>query len=414
MNVLAFDTETERFRPGVMAPELVCVSYQRPGVPPKLVSHLDAWPTVSAWFEEPTLFVGQNVAYDMAVLSAWRPELLPKIFKAYDEDRVADTMIRQKLLDIAAGCYRGRPGEKGKWIKYDYSLDALAKRVLGEQVKKEGFRKFYGWFRDVPLHKWPEHSAALQARAVGWLKAIPMFEGSATKIKDLREEWVEKHFPEGITEADAVGLVGADQSETTTYPLSDARITLDIYLKQETHAKYIRDQYFQTRAAWALHLASCWGLRTRASEVSKLGEETKEELREITQRLIEAGLVREDGSRDTKKAQEYMLEVCGYCWDSGLGAFVKVPGRDHYISPRLTDKGAVSLDSDACKVTEDPLLIDYANYTGHRALLTKDIPLLLAGERYPIHARFDLAETGRTTTSNPNIQNFRRTERKVA
>lgn len=158
MRVVAFDTETSLIRPGRIAPPLSCLSFQVASVGgaagvPSLFSDLDDVRIIfTDWLKDPRVtLVGHNVAYDLAVIGAEWPELVPAIFQAYDEDRVTDTRSRQKLLDIAGGCYRGRFGEEGKWIKYDYSLLALAKRCAGIPIKKEGFRMFYGPLRDVQI-----------------------------------------------------------------------------------------------------------------------------------------------------------------------------------------------------------------------------------------------------------------------
>ena len=338
MRVIAFDTETCLFRPGVMAPELVCVTWQSPGTDARIRHANDVRPLLVDWLGDPNvLLVGANVAYDMAVIAAAFPELVPAIFAAYEADRVTDIQLRQKLLDIAAGCYRGRLGDGNKWIKYDYSLDAITRRLCGRSLEKDTWRLRYGEFRNVPLEQWPEGAR--------------------------------------------------------TYPLEDARATLDTYLAQEPHAaEYLADQYRQARAAWWLHLASAWGLRTRAAGVAKLKAETEAAADLVRDRLIAAGLVRKDGSRDTKVAALYMQNACAA---AGLPV-------------RATDGGGVSLDSDACKATDDPTLKDYAKLSELGSVLNKDIPALEAGVTYPVHTRFDLAETGRTTSSKPNVQNWRR------
>ncbi len=78
------------------------------------------------------------------------------------------------------------------------------------------------------------------------------------------------------------------------------------------------------------------------------------------------------------------------------------------LAIRRTPSGGVSLDADACKATEDEVLEDYASYTELGAVLNKDVPALAAASVFPIHTHYDLAETGRTTSSKPNVQNWRR------
>ena len=379
MNVVAFDTETCLFRPGVMAPELVCVTYQRSswapgtlGAPGHLctdgphILHVNdprCLLEVHGWLEGDDLLVGHHVVYDLAVACAQWPELVPLVFAKYDRDQITCTKIRQQLLDIAAGQFRGHFQDytkvkvfedgtsaevKGaRWVKHSYDLDSLVFRSAGRRLQKEAtvapdgtviepWRLRYGELLGTPVKDWPQ--------------------------------------------------------EAVTYPLEDARATLDVFLAQEAHVDYIPDQFRQARAAWALHLTSLWGLRTHAPGVDALEKATLASLADIEKGLVEAGLVRHDGSRDTKKAAARMREVCAR---EGL-------------TLRLTDKGGVSLDADACEASGDDLLEDYAALTSLKAVVNKDIPVLRAGTEHPVHTSFGLAGSGRSTSSKPNVQNPRR------
>jgi DNA polymerase family A len=356
VNVFAYDTETELFRPGKMAPDLVCISWQRPGFPPELVhaGGIDdrAAKELIKNALEKELIVGHHVAFDNAVIAAKWPDLLPLIFRAYDEDRMECTKIRQQLLDIAAGEFRGKlqqfskeveqeDGTKkivegARWITYDYTLDACTYRAAGRRLEKDTWRLRYAEFKNTTLTQWPEGAR--------------------------------------------------------TYPKEDARATLDVFLKQEEHAEFIPDRFAQARSAWALHLTSVWGLKTHGPSVEKLERETIAALAAIEDGLKEVGLVRANGSRDTKLAQKRMIEVC------------QASGKPL----RFTDGGAPSLDSDACEASEDDLLQDYAELTALKAMLNKDIPVLKAGITYPVHTSYGLAASGRSTSRAPNVQNPKR------
>jgi DNA polymerase I len=364
--VRVFDVESCLFRPGVKAPELVCVSWRTPGQEPGIIhaDDPDTLPLVTGWLTGHELLAGHNVVYDFAVLGAKWPHLVPLIFEAYDADRITCTKIRQQLLDIAGGQFRGylRKFEKpvctehedcdpatcpkatmkkgARWVPHKYDLDDVAYRANGKRLDKNTWRLRYGEFLHVPIAEWPEGARA--------------------------------------------------------YPLEDSSAALDVFLKQEEHVQYIPDQFRQARAAWSLHLTSVWGLRTHGPGVDKLERETRGALAAIEGDLKEAGLVRsggkKDGSRNVKVARAYMVQVC-----ERLGKPV-----------RLTDKGQVSLDSDACEASEDDLLEDYAELTSLKSVLAKDIPILRAGTVYPVHTSFGLAGSGRSTSSKPNVQNPRR------
>jgi DNA polymerase-1 len=420
MQVVAWDTETALIRPALLAPPLACVTWQRPGMDPRIAT--ECKPLVSEWLANPeALLVGHNVAYDLGVIGAAFPDLVPSIFRAYDQNRVTDTMLRQQLLDIAAGVYRGRTSSTGYWITHEYTLEALAKRCAGIVLQKDAWRLSYGSFIGVPLAKWPARAVEVQAEAA---EQVVVLEARAAQVTDEDDAKSIAKELDGLR-----SMVASDPSQCVTYPLDDARATLAVYQAQEQHRVYLDDQYRQSRAAFWLHLSSAWGLRTDAEGVAILRRETQAALDEIEVDLVALGIVRKDGSRDTKKAKQRMLAACAesgrkvrrtaaHAEGEGLSVLEQVASgrkpRCKTLDGTPLDDGAdeceehVCLDSDACAASEDQLLIDYAELSTLKKTLSNDIPALEAGIVWPVHTRYGLAETGRTTSSKPNIQNLRR------
>ena len=330
--IVAWDTETALFRPGVMAPEIACVTWAQ-GSLHGIIHHTNALEHLTHWLDDDnTTMVGQNVAYDFGVVCAKWPGLVTPVFQKYEKSLITDTMIRQQLQDIDEGCFRGFLRDDGTWCKLDYSLEALCRRHLKKQLDKDTWRLRYGELIDVSLDNWPE---------------------------------------------------GAK-----TYPIEDAISTLQVYMCQRDQP----DEYSQARAAWALHLASAWGVRTDPDKVEAFEVEMLKEHGAVRERCKQYGFVRENGVRNTKVVQAYIQEVCNR---EGLPV-------------RLTPAGKPSLDADACEATEDPKLIDYARLTQYGSVVAKDLPMLRDGVKFPIHTRYGLVETGRTSSSKPNVQNIRR------
>lgn len=414
--VIAWDSETCLFRPGVMAPELACAQHQGatndsglwvPFYDAELVHWTECEPLFRRWLSSADTLVGHNVAYDFSVMGAQFPHLVPAIFEAYDQDRVTDTMLRQKLLDIAGGCYRGQRGADGAWKKVNYHLLDLVRKHTGRMLVKDTWRMFYGEFRDVPLAQWPAHALIVKEKFRPDLERLLAQQAAHPKDFAMKEEL-----------AHLQGMIGSDPEDVIRYALDDARSTLDCFIPQEKHSEFLADQYRQARKDFWLHLASTWGLRTNTPGVERLKLETEREREEVRGRLVSAGLVRPDGSRDTKAATAHMLAVC------------KAKG----IPPRLTEGGAkdtqqldtdarfallssqlkgVSLDEDSCEATGDELLEDYALFSTLGTLLSKDVPALAAGTVFPVHTHFGLAASGRVTSAGPNIQNWKRSTDEV-
>lgn len=322
MNPIAFDTETALIRTGLLAPPLVCLSYAD-GTGAGLVHHSEARDLVVAMLESDRVLVGHNVAFDFSVLVAKWPDLMPAVFAKYERGQVTDTLLRQKLIDIAGPTRYPRR----------YSLAECVLRWFGRVMEKDEWRLRYAEFHDIPLHEWPE---------------------------------------------------GARR-----YAIGDAVATLDVWTAQEkAQDLHLADQYRQARAAWWLHLMSSWGLRTDPSAVETLARAFQADYDAIESGLVSAGLVRSNGTRNTKAAAARMVEVCA-----------------DKFKLKVTGTGKPQLDRDTCESVGDPVLADYAKLSGLKKKIGTDIPLLRRGL---IQARYNsLLETGRTSSS-PNVQNLPR------
>jgi len=418
---LAFDFETALFRPACIAPPPACLTWQRRGEEARICGAEDARDVLREALADPEiLFVGANVAFDMAVACEAYPELRPAIFEAYNADRVTDVQIRQRLLDIAGGVYKGRIVGNGVWIPYRYDLATLAKRCAGIELQKDEWRLSYGEFIGVPLEKWPEHALVVQARARETLAELEE-EWADVKPKDIPKSVVKRM--NGIRE-----MIAGDPKRCVEYPLEDAIATLAVYEKQEAHVSFLADQYRKARAYFALHLGSAWGLRTDAHGVEVLRVQTEKDYNETRDFLIERGLVRPNGVADTKAAKRVMIEVCereGLPLRRTDGHTDEDKDKCKKLDGTPVEKGAdecedhVCLDEEACLATGDEVLLAYARYSTLRKVLKNDVRGLSGGVIYPIHTSYGLAESGRTTSSkqskdsglrdySTNIQNLRR------
>ncbi len=379
--IIAFDTETECFRPGLRSPPIVCVQWSIDGGPAHLMTgrgeFANACGTLSPpsphtfssllrhWLNDPgTLLVGHNVAYDLACFAAHDPTLLGPIFLAYRQNRVTDTMLRQKLADIGRGRYRGFFNGP-VWIPCQYNLGDVGGRHGFRVDKDDPWRLRYAELRDVPLAEWPEGAIS--------------------------------------------------------YALNDPKATWHAYAGQASRypAELLVDEFNQARKFWGLHLAEVWGLRTSLRGVMSLEKGARERLEQLEELLKDpAGcghsplkahaencslcratppLVKPDGVRDTKAAKARMRLV----WEQA-----QRDGKPFEL--RATKSGDVCLDSDACNGSGDPLLEAYAELSSFKKVLANDVEALKLGVVHPIHTHFDIAETGRTTSAKPNVQNPRR------
>jgi DNA polymerase I-like protein with 3'-5' exonuclease and polymerase domains len=288
-----------------------------------------------------------NAAFDLSVGCAADHTLLPVVFDAYDNDRIVDVLIRQKLIDIALGEYQ----QHGK-----YSLAAIAKRLLNIHVEKEETWRLRYWeLVNVPLDEWPR--------------------------------------------------------EAIKYSLTDSEITRQVYYAQEKELAEVdrlcvlADQYRQGRADFALKLISAWGLKTDPEGVARLRQTCETEQAKLQEELLEAKLLRwikkkgvQTISKCVRVAQERMLSL-------NPEARLTATGQ----KKKCREIKYISVDAEACEDSGDPLLEKYTRYSQLGNLLSGHVKAMEKGIVTPIHTYFEvLQDTGRTGSSGPNVQNVRR------
>lgn len=353
-HVIAADTETALFGRGEdLAPPPACLTY---------CSNEDHEPGIAVSRDMQRVFrgiasndnatlVGANWAYDAWVLIRQFPELTRDMFEMYDAGRIIDVQLNERLIDIAQGKLDGAyDPNTGKYVQKYYSLAALHDLYGHGVLDKSGdtWRLRYGELIGVPLETWPH---------------------------DARK-----------------------------YAMDDAAATLRVYESQLQHHTWWRDDSAaQARAAFALRKVAIRGLITDGEAVESYIKELEQLVRDSGDKLKDAGIVRDNGSKDTKKAKARMLEVCAA----------------NDIEPKLTDTakqkrlsvaaaiqgGYISLDAEACRaVSFDELLTAYGVYSTSDSILTRAEQLREGSKGLPLQSEFvSLLDNGRTSSRIPKL-----------
>lgn len=388
----SFDTETHLFATGIAAPPLVCASTASDdGTTPRLLSKVQAIDTFEAMLDGTDTIAGANIAFDMVVMAiecahAGRP-MLPKIFAAYDANRVHDVLIAQALDAIANGHLLKDPRtgapicnpSTGKQSNR-YSLAVCVDLVLGRHNAKENdfWRKRYALLENIPIDQWPE--------------------------------------------------------EARLYPIDDAVNTLQVALAQRAFRNQgnLADQ---CRADFAMKLGAVWGLRTDRANVAALKAEMLV-LREATiKRFSALGWLKWDDKEskwkhDSKIVKKLIAQlygasgVCPTCKGSGTvpnakgkpvgctprnqahvsranpdGVFCDTTGLDLASAPSLprSDGGGVSENRDTLMECGHDDLSAYGE-GGEDKVLDTYVPFLEAGVNQPITLSPNvLLNTGRSS-----------------
>ena len=166
--------------------------------------------------------------------------------------------------------------------------------------------------------------------------------------------------------------------EARAYLHLDAHAAYALHTAQERYAPLLVDQWRQARSALWLYLLSCWGVRTDPEQQARSYAATLADLQAAEALAKAEGLVRANGTKDTKAAK------------ARLEAAYAAQGRP---APK-TATNQTSLDFEACEGSGDPVLAAYTNFAQAGTLLGKIDRL-----KHPlIQAGYDsLKATGRTS-----------------
>jgi DNA polymerase-1 len=162
--VLFFDLETYKIGRR-LAPRVVSVCYAVDDTRPILLGRRGL-PAFVELFRSQDLIIGHNPAYDFGCLAAEFPELIPEIFQAYADGRIADTMTTEKLIAIEAGDLDRRR----------FSLAALVKKYLKTDISgKQGediWRLRYAELDGIDPGDWPTDAREYALNDVVYTRAV--------------------------------------------------------------------------------------------------------------------------------------------------------------------------------------------------------------------------------------------------
>ncbi len=360
MSVLAVDTETYLIQRARPFPPVVCLSFahNNGGLHAAVLPH----PSIESFMtdqlaQEGQRFVGHSVSYDFATLGASYPALLPAIFDAYKNNRVTDTQIRQQLVDIASGRAMSDDKVRGYGLAQLYEACFDAKPEGPSKTGDDAVRLRYGEMYNVDFADWPE--------------------------------------------------------DFITYSRIDAESTLRIHdLQQEKAGHLLRDDAFQAFSSFVLSLISAKGMRTDPGRVAALKARKEAEAKALEPELVAAGMLqpkyalKRDGGhqvgwiRKMKPARERIEAVCA---SKGIKPYLTDTGVKLQRKGMPTGVEHIAIDRTACVWADDPLMLRRADYVSACKILETYVPVLEQGYELPITSRYNLAATGRTTSSAPSL-----------
>lgn len=352
-HVACLDLETALIRTHVPQPPVVICSIFMHSTGPRVYGTFELEEHVERLLRSDLTIVGHNIAYDMLCLCEWYPALIPLIISKYNRNQILDTMLCQRIVEISTGDLRGMLALDRLCARY--GIEMKNKHAVdddGEPIRL-GFGKYWGQPASVlsPLE----------------------FAYCADDVVDCWELF--------------------------------RRIWSKAWCS-------LRDAGKLARTALSLQMISGYGLRADSSFTEQLEAEAQAIIAGTSEVMIEWGLMRRDrdGSihKNLQVIQTAVAEAYGIETFYGEGRnrnklYVTHP--DQAPLGLVTDTGAVGTGRMGLFESGDPILMRLADLQEWLAVVNKDIPIFLQGI---FHTRFGFANTLRTTSSRPNIQNFRK------
>lgn len=409
---IGFDTETFPIRPGCLAPPVVCLTLAGRDDPPPFEEGADlvvergadGWTVLvtrdviaPVWrglldgaLAGYVRLIAHNLAFDLAVLATHAPDTLPDVFAALDAGALGDTLIRESLIKIEEGTFRG--GDDDDTGGRGEPLSALVAQYFGiditaSKTDPDAWRLRYSDLAGVAAVDYPPDAARY-----------------------------------AVDDAVFALAVEEEQSAPRTGGAGAVLVSAD---------GIVTDEAAQTRAAFALHLASCRGLAIDpvASETFEATVRADVERGSVIAR--DAGFVRPPAGWRTREGRCRLPPkgagcgrispkgaACAHCGYAGKETVDTSALRARVVDAfarlgmpvPLTDGGAVATDRDTLRKggAVDPVLAEYAALGPAKKLLSTYVPVLLAAAReggVVNHGFGVLVRSGRTSAFNPNTQN---------
>lgn len=436
LRALAFDTETDLIRSGLVAPPMVCLSWADASG-----AHLLDADAARAWWRENIVkgdirWIGANIAYDMCVMVNECPETIRPVFRAYAEGRVSDVALRQALIDNALGKYMGFSQGLADLEKLHGVADRKAQKAgVGEDI----WRTRYAELADTPIEDWPEAARAYALADASGTLAVWMSQGRQV-----------------------LNVMRAGRLSPSSSTVTSSRHAVI------QHGLVVNEQE-QTRAALALQLMSCWGMMVDQEALNALTQTMEDARRRMEGQLrvehlltetpsglktdgvalferiisaltahvspeqratFEAEMVSREAAhlqaeeeavaeREAERAAHREAPVPGAklpalrrvkAWSEtarqqAIVAAWKAAG----VALPTTKTGRLTTGQDVLEVIEDPGIALLVEYDGlGKKLSTFVAPLRDAG-RHPLTPYLNpLVESGRASSTSPNIMNLPR------
>lgn len=297
-------------------------------------------------------FISHNTAVSLASICAMDMSITPLIFVSLDQDRFHCTYLRELLINLK----NGDSTSKDEALLFS---NLITKRLSKLYVQKNTLNK------------------SLSER------------NRFFDTNDLSDELIDNSLED-------LSLIHALFKTQDT--LKDEDIS---YLNQRKDC--LSNETERIRAAFALYLITCKGIKVDAEAVTKLKNSLLPKLHEIEHQMVVDGFATYKNKSRSYEGKSLTLIKKDV---RAISEYLKKNNLD-----TQTTKGNVKTSSDALSKSQHPTLEAYANFEGNNIISTY-LPALLSSfetASQQLHPQFTpFSETGRVNGFEPNLLNLPR------
>lgn len=241
MNIYGFDTETHLMGVGKVIPPIVCGQvYDLNNEKSYIFSTGDKGSLHSLTKnmldeveeDDEAVIVAHNLAYDLGVISAAFPDLIPQIFRLIYAGKFKDTIIREKLLNLTDhGDIDFRFwGNTAKRLVYD--LASVVKARFGVDISEgksgeDSWRMRYEELDGIPVSKWPQDAISYAMDDPVW--AAKVYVDQITDAEKLIKEGIDPFTTEDFRVAADYCLFLATAYGTAVDPITVGQVSEEVF-----------------------------------------------------------------------------------------------------------------------------------------------------------------------------------------
>lgn len=323
--------------------------------------------------------VGMSMPFDIAVAHAMWPELADSIFDKFDRDEILCIEVIQRLIDI----------ENGRLQRF-YNLKEQVRRHLHEDLDKgeDTYRLKYKGLDRLPLENWPRKAKSYaikdaaktrdvfekQLPQLPEIAAFETYASYALHLISCRGIVTDKVYVERLRKATAKELKRCKRT-----CIDHKLIVWDDkkggYKKSRKNAqkRLISTLDSDTREAVEIAVTEHKAYGSRAAQKARSQVLFDYQLSERQYKHVEkrlARLLRRDISHK-RRLEKWEAEGYSEALYKAMRGLERKPKPFRASGVKITKTGQISVDADACKTSQDPVLKAFATHTSANTLLLK-------------------------------------------